>query len=120
MSHIVTIQTEVHDPEAIRLACGRLQWPAPTYGPAALFTQTVNGWRLQLPGWTYPVVCNVERREVLFDNYEGLWGDRAHLNRFLQAYAVEKARLEARKQGYSTVEQQLENGSIKVTVYAGA
>ena len=120
MSHIVTIQTQIHDPEAISLACGRLQLPAPVYGRVILFTQTVTGWQVQLPGWTYPVVCDVERREVRFDNYEGRWGDPIHLNRFLQAYAVEKAKLEARKQGYSVFEQSLENGSIKVTIHTGA
>lgn len=59
MSHIVTIQTQVHDPEAIRLACGRLQLPAPVFGTAMLFVQTVTGWQVQLPDWTYPVVCDV-------------------------------------------------------------
>ena len=39
-----------------------------------------------------------------------------HLDLFLQAYAVEMAKLEARKQGYSAYEQPLSDGSIKVTL----
>ena len=44
------------------------------------------------------------------------WGDQQHLNRFLQMYAVEKCRLEARKAGHNLTEQTLPDGSIKVTV----
>jgi hypothetical protein len=38
------------------------------------------------------------------------------LDAFLQAYAVEKAKLEARKQGHSVSEQQLADGSIRVQI----
>ena len=47
------------------------------------------------------------------------WGEQRELNRFLQAYAVEKARIEARKKGHRVTESQLEDGSIKVTVRVG-
>ena len=40
----------------------------------------------------------------------------SHLDRFLQAYAVEKAKLEARNRGHSVTEQSLSDGSIKLTV----
>ena len=54
--------------------------------------------------------------EVKFDNYGGHWGDRKELDRFLQAYAIEKAKLEARKKGHSVTEQALADGSIKLTI----
>ena len=44
------------------------------------------------------------------------WGDVAHLERFLQMYAVERAKLEARKKGYSVSEQTFQDGSIKVQI----
>jgi hypothetical protein len=47
------------------------------------------------------------------------WGDQQQLDRFLQAYAVEKARIEARKKGHSVVEQTLPNGAIKLTIQVG-
>jgi hypothetical protein len=34
----------------------------------------------------------------------------------LQGYAVEKARIEARKKGHTVTEQQLQDGSIKLTI----
>ena len=44
------------------------------------------------------------------------WGDPRHLDRFLQVYAVEKARLEAHSRGHTVSEQQLADGSIKLTI----
>jgi hypothetical protein len=41
------------------------------------------------------------------------------LNSFLQAYAVEKSKLEARKKGHTCSETRLEDGSIKVTIRVG-
>ena len=35
---------------------------------------------------------------------------------FLQGYAVEKAKIEARKRGHSTSEQRLADGSNKLTI----
>ena len=61
MSHIVTIQTELRDPAAIRAACDRLKWPPPVQGEATLFSGTARGWLVRLPDWLYPVV---DRRDV--------------------------------------------------------
>ena len=54
--------------------------------------------------------------QVQYDNYNGSWGPQGHLDRFLQAYAVERATLEARKKGYSVSEQPLEDGSIRLQI----
>ncbi|PQO28938.1 DUF1257 domain-containing protein [Blastopirellula marina] len=116
MSHIVSIQTEVRDPVAIRYACDRLRLPKPVFGKTKLFSQSATGWAVQLPDWRYPIVCDVATAKIAFDNYEGRWGDRAHLNRFLQRYATEKAKLEAVKQGHSVIEQTLDDGCVKLTV----
>lgn len=120
MSHIVTIQTQVRDPAAIDLACTRLKLPPPEFGTAMLFSETATGWQVQLPEWHYPVVCDVAQSRLHYDNFGGRWGNPAHLDLFLQAYAVEMAKLEARKQGFSALEQPLSDGSIKVTVHTGA
>ena len=116
MSHIVTITTQVRDPVAIHAVCLRLGLAPAVKGTAELFSDSASGFIVKLPGWTYPLVCQTETGVLQFDNFEGRWGDRAHLDRFLQAYAVEKTRLEARKQGYSIVEQPLANGAIKLTI----
>lgn len=117
MSHIVHIETQVRDAEAVRAACHRLSLPPPVNGTTKLFSGSVTGLCVQLPGWKYPAVCQLESGQVQFDNYGGAWGAREHLDRFLQAYAVEKARIEARKQGHTVTEQPLADGSIKVTIH---
>jgi hypothetical protein len=119
MSHIVQIQTEVRDPLAIQAAATRLRLPPPTHGTFKLFTNEATGWGVQLPRWRFPVVCDTDSGTVEIDNYEGEWGDRVQLDQFLQAYAVERAKLEARKAGHSVTEQLLSDGSIKLTVQVG-
>jgi hypothetical protein len=37
VSHIVTVKTEVRDPQAVAAACRRLGLPAPAQGTARLF-----------------------------------------------------------------------------------
>ena len=119
MSHIVSIKTQVRDPVAIRSACSRLRIPEPTYGEAKLFTSKATGWRVQLNGWRYPVVCDTDTGNVAYDNYEGRWGDRSKLDAFLQRYAVEKASLEARRNGYTVTEQTLTDGAVKLKINVG-
>jgi hypothetical protein len=119
MSHIVTIQAEVRDPLAVAAACRRLSLAVPTTGTATLYSGEVSGLLVQLPEWNYPVVCQTDRGVLVYDNFEGCWGDQAHLDRFLQAYAVERAKLEARRQGHAVVEQPLADGSIKLTIQVG-
>ncbi len=119
MSHIVEIKTEIRDEAAVRAACTRLQLSPPERKTVRLFSDTVTGLCVQLPGWNYPVVCNLETGHVSFDNYEGHWGEQKYLNAFLQAYAIEKAKIEARKKGHSVTETSLQDGSIRVTVHVG-
>jgi len=72
---------------------------------------------VRLPGWVYPVVFDLSRGQVHYDHYQGQWGDPAQLGRLLQAYAVEKARQEARRQGYRTQEETLIDGSIRLVIH---
>ena len=119
MSHIVEIKTEVRDAVAIGSACQRLKLEAPTQGTAKLFSSSATGVIVKLPDWRYPVVFKTASGEAQFDNYGGRWGKQVQLDQFLQAYAVEKAKLEARKKGHTVTEQSLENGAIKLTVQVG-
>ena len=119
MSHIVTIRTEVRDPAAIGRACGRLDLPTPTQGTARLFSSQATGWLVSLPRWRYPLVCQTETGQLSYDNYQGAWGEPIELDKFLQAYAIEKTRLEAHKQGYDVVEQPLSDGSVKLVLQMG-
>ena len=84
-----------------------------------LFSSSAAGWQIRLPDWRYPVVADVNTGRLRYDNYGGRWGKQKELDRFVQGYAVEKAKIEARRRGHSVTEQQLEDGSIKVVVQVG-
>ena len=119
MSHIVEIKTEIRDEAAVKAACVRLPLAQPETKTVKLFNATATGLCVQLPGWNYPVVANLQTGQLQYENYGGHWGDQKHLSAFLQAYAVEKARIEARKKGHRVSETKLEDGSIRVTVHVG-
>ena len=119
MSHIVSIETEIRDALAIKAACQRLRLQAPVLGEAKLFSGTKTGWQVKLPNWRYPVVCDVATGKIDFDNYNGRWGKQEELDGLLQSYAVEKAKIEARKKGHSVTESQLTDGSIKLAISVG-
>ena len=119
MSHVVTIMTEVRDAEALRVTCQRLGLDTPVWKRAKLFREEVEGYCVSLPDWLYPVVCDTSAGEVKYDNFGGRWGEQAQLDSLVQRYAVEKATIEARRQGHSVVEQSLDDGSIKLTVEVG-
>ena len=116
MSHIVTLRTEVRDAEAVRAACRRLGLDQPVQGTARLFEGEASGLLVKLPGWTYPAIVDIATGQINYDNYGGSWGSQEHLDRFLQSYAVEKAKLEARRKGYAVSEQALQDGSILVQI----
>ena len=100
-------------------ACHRRQLAAPVHGKHRLYSGEVEGLAVQLREWHYPAVCRIETGEVVYDNFGGRWGEQGELDLFMQAYAVEKAKIEARKKGHSCSETRLEDGSIRVTVKVG-
>ena len=80
---------------------------------------TGTGLAVQLPDWQYPVVAELPTGTLKYDNFDGRWGEQKHLDAFLQAYAVERAKIEARRKGHSVTEQPLADGSIKLTINVG-
>jgi hypothetical protein len=120
MSHIVTIETKIHDPIAVDAACRRLGLNQPIQGTAQLYSGEEAGLLVQLPAWQFPVVIDTLSGAVRFDNFEGRWGDAKEFDRFLQIYAVEKAKLEGRKKGWQVREQNLQDGSIRVCIQDAA
>jgi hypothetical protein len=119
MSHVVQIQTQVKDAAAVRAGCARLDLDEPTEGEVKLFSETVSGLAVRLRDWRYPVVFNLTTGESKFDNYGGHWGKQERLDEFVQAYAIEKTKIEARRKGYSVIEQPLVDGSVKLTLSVG-
>jgi hypothetical protein len=120
VSHVVSIKSQVKDAEALAAACRRLGLTAPVHETVELFSGTVTGLAVRLPDWQYPVVVDVALGELQFDNYNGAWGNQSWLDRLLQNYSVEKARIEARRKGYAVHETMLQDGSIKLQILEGA
>ena len=119
MSHVVEIKTQIRDIAAVRAACQRLKLEQPAHGTAKLFSGEATGLIVKLPDWKYPVVFDTKSGEAKFDNYGGHWGDQKQLDRFLQIYAAEVTKVQARRKGHSVTEQPLADGSIKLTVNVG-
>jgi hypothetical protein len=119
LSHIVTIKTEIRDAAAVKAACQRLNLSEPVQGKTKLFSGEVEGLAVKLRDWVYPVVCNTATGQVQFDNFNGRWGNSRQLDKFLQAYAAEKVKIESRKKGHVVTEQQLADGSLKLTIQVG-
>ncbi len=119
MSHVVQIQTQVRDAGAVRAGCARRGLDEPVEGEVKLFSETVTGLAVRLRDWRYPVVFNVATGETKLDNFEGRWGKQERLDEFLQAYAIEVTKIEARRKGYSVIEQPLVDGSVKLTLTVG-
>jgi len=115
----VTIATQVRDPAAVRAACQRLGLPQPVQGTHRLFTSSATGLGVQLPKWRYPLVIHTGTGHLEFDNFKGHWGDQRQLDAFLQAYAVERAKAEARRKGHQFTEAKLSDGSVKLTINVG-
>jgi hypothetical protein len=119
VSHVVEIQTQVKDAAAVRAACQRLKLEQPSHGTAKLFSGNATGLIVKLRDWKYPAVFDTGSGEAKFDNDNGHWGDQKQLDRFLQIYAAEATKVEARRKGHSLTEQTLANGSITLTVNVG-
>jgi hypothetical protein len=120
MSHVVTIQTRVHDPAAVAAACQRMNLPEAVQGAVRIYQSEAAGLIVQLPDWEYPLAIDTQSGTIRYDNFGGHWGAQEHLDRFLQAYALEKVKLEARKKGYAVSEQALQDGSVRVQIVEGA
>jgi len=118
MSHITTIKDILlKDLQVLTKATNRLKLEPPVIHQQEqdykLYqTEPIKGIAsVKLPQWNYPIVVS-KSGEIHYDNYEGRWGDIAHLNSLKQAYGIEKAKKLAKNQGYMTREHQKEDGVV--------
>jgi hypothetical protein len=114
MSHTVTIKAQFKDLETILATAREMGLQEPKVDFAKLYASTHNGVVVKLPGWTYPVIIDRQTGEVHFDNFNGAWGKKEHLDRFTQLYAVNRAQSVAKAKGLLTSRKVLPNGSIQV------
>jgi len=103
MSHTMNIQLEIRDKEALQTACERLGITILGGNLHSLYSSKESGIGFTLPGWKYPLVVKTDGT-VAYDNYNGSWGNIDELNKLIAYYGLEKAKMEAQKQGYSVME----------------
>lgn len=120
MSHIVTVNTEVKNVAAIHAACRRLGLDAPEERQFKMYgSQTATGVGVRLKGWQYPVVFDKDTGKAEYDNYNGARGPQARFNEFMQAYAIEAAKLAAAAAGKTCYEQPMPNGGVRLVIEDG-
>lgn len=114
MSHIATIEIQIKDPEALAEACREMGATITHNAEVTIYKTSVTGTAIQLPGWVYPVV--LRDTELIYDNYEGQWGDIAHLKRLRQLYTTKATIRAARRMGRRVIAQEERNGRIRLTL----
>jgi len=102
MSHTMNLTIELHDRAALEAACQRLGLTL-VEGRHTLYSTTEEGLAVHLPGWKYPVIVKTDGT-IAYDNYQERWGKIEELNKLRAYYGLEKAKIEARKKGYSVYE----------------
>lgn len=94
----MSIQLEIRDREALQTACERLGLSILGGTLHSLYSSKETGIGVMLSGWKYPLVVK-ENGSVTYDNYNGTWGNIDELNKLIAYYGLEKAKVEAQKQG---------------------
>lgn len=122
MSHIVTCRAKLQNREHLVAAIEALQAEGNQLqllgdGSHEVYMKKVDGTAIQLAGWRYPVVVDVNTGEVTYDNYRGRWGDEEQLDLLFQQFAIEGARATARQQGLTFQEfRDEQTGEVEVTM----
>jgi hypothetical protein len=123
MSHTVQVRNiKCTNEAALSIACDQLGLKMRARGKHKLFDREHEGVAVDLPGWRLPVVIDTSTGQASFDNYGGQWGQEVELDRLIQRYALEAAKMEAVSQGLTCNEEELPDGGLKLVMvdYAGA
>lgn len=116
MSHTLKGTVLFKDPGIVEQTARELGL-ATTRGEIKLFDgKTVNGIGVKLPGWRYHVAIDGKTGEAFYDNYKGAWGHQSELDKFTQAYAVNKTTAAARLKGWIVSKQVQSNGTVALQI----
>jgi len=115
MSHTTEVQTEIKDMSVLEQACAMIGASFLGHGNHTQYMSTFTGVGVMLPGWTYPIVVDMDTGRVQQDNYNGRWGDIAELNKLTQRYAAEKIKFTLKKQNKRFTETTTADGNIEIT-----
>jgi hypothetical protein len=123
MSHFTTIETRIHDLDALRAACAEMGIETAENAIARGFGSQRRVGRLvvKLKG-PYDVAVNPAKDGTGYTLETDLWQGRVEselgpgLGRLRQLYAVHKATAEARKRGHRVRRSILPDGKIRLSV----
>lgn len=117
--HTIEVDLDLGDVTAFNRACQRVNAEFLPTQTVKLYETKHIGHAARLQGWMYPIVYDQDQQKTFFDNYNGAWGDPQELDRFMQAYAVEKTLLTAQEQGHVAQVRNVEGGGIQVIMDVG-
>lgn len=116
MSHIVSTKLDFnrehvpHLQKAVQEVGGKWQG----WGEVQTYSTRETGYRIQLPGWKYPVVFE-EDGTVKYDNFNGNWGEQGKLDTLLQLFTNNVIQHSAKKLGYKEISRKInEKGQLVV------
>jgi len=119
MSQTLELELQVKDMSVLELACRKLGITLNKVRKKIRFFSSTEDIvaSFQLPGWKYEVGIK-EDGTIVYDNYEGSWGDISKLNEVQKEYSTEKIKRECRRKGISFYERRVEGGT-KLTLNLG-
>lgn len=116
MSHRTVVDVQVLDKEAARKTCEALGYEfLDNTGEVKIFDGKVQSkFGFKIPEWRYPVYVDQDDKMV-FDNYEGRWGNIEDFNKFRQLYAENVTLSHAERSGYRVLHRGLtEDGTLQL------
>jgi len=127
MSHFTTIETQVHDVDALRDACAELNITVLTETPCRGYARQTRKADLTLrpPESPYDIACDKQVNEsyaLTTDWWDGHVERTVgpQFGRLLQLYGVHKTTREARRRGHRVRRRQRDDGSIQLSISGGA
>lgn len=105
MSETRKVLVEFRDKEALGRAVSALGGSVIGEGSHAFYVgpghnnPPVEGFGMSLPGWTYPVVLGNDGA-LHYDDYKGMWGNVADIERLGHEYTMQVAETQAQAMGY--------------------
>lgn len=116
MSHTVVTTIDFTRRDLLKAACERLGLSYQDGNHTIkLYAGNENvDFSVTLPGWRYPI--GIRDTQVVFDNYNGAWGDNRQLTKLQNYYGAEIAKEQAALHGYFVEEDATDEFSLVLTV----
>jgi len=100
VSHIVKIALKFKVQQALEHAVNAASKGAESVDEYKFYDGHVaSGLGIQFEGWVYKAVIDNDGT-MIYDTYNGAWGDQSHMDNFCREYTFEVARLWAMERGY--------------------